>query len=96
MILSVGAILNQRTLTIGGRITVRLVSNFARMHWTASLNSNKIIFPSFVSSSLVKLETSRREREEREMKNKREREIKKKRERDRKCENKLKDLCREN
>ena len=42
--------IKQRTLTVGG---------FTRLHKTASLNTNKIIFPSLVSSSLVKLETSR-------------------------------------
>ena len=42
-----------------GSITAWLVSSFTRLHQTASLNTNKIIFPSLVSSSLVKLETSR-------------------------------------
>ena len=48
----------QRTLTVGGSIIVWLVSSLTRLHWTASLNTNKIIFSSLVSSSLVKLETS--------------------------------------
>ena len=49
---------DQRTLTVGGSITVRLVASFTRLHETASLNTNKIIFHSLVSFSLVKLETS--------------------------------------
>ena len=49
----------QRTLTVRGSITAWLVSSFTRLHQTASLNTNKIIFSSLVSSSLVKLETSR-------------------------------------
>ena len=49
---------DQRTLTVGESITVQLVSSFTRLHWTASLNTNKIIFPSLISSSLVKLETN--------------------------------------
>ena len=51
--------LHQRTLTVGGSTTVWLVSSSTKLDQTASLNTNKIIFPSLVRFSLVKLVTSR-------------------------------------
>ena len=44
----------QRTLTIGGRITVQLVSGFTSMDLTASLHTNNNVFSFLVKSSLFK------------------------------------------
>ena len=48
----------QRTLTVGGSIIVRLVSYFTSLDSAASLHTKKTILSSLVKSSLVKLETS--------------------------------------
>ena len=48
----------QRTLIVGGRITLWLVAIFKSMHSTVSLHRWKLVFSFLVSSNLVKLETS--------------------------------------
>ena len=48
----------QRTLTVGGRITVRLVSSFTSSDLADSPYTKSNIFSLLVKSSLVKLETS--------------------------------------
>ena len=47
----------QRTLSVGGSITVRLVSSFTSMDSAASLHGNNHIFSFLVKSKLFKLET---------------------------------------
>ena len=49
----------QTTLTIGGSITVRLVSSFTSLDSTTSLHTVSNIVSFLLKSSLVKLETSR-------------------------------------
>ena len=48
----------QRTLTLGGSVTVRLVSSFTSLDSARSLCTKNNIFPFLVKSSLVKLEIS--------------------------------------
>ena len=48
--------LDQKTLTIGGSITVRLVSSLTGLYSAASLHTKNNIFYSLVKSSLAKLE----------------------------------------
>ena len=49
----------QRTLTIGGRITVWLVSSLTRLELTNERNIILFVFSEAVKCNLVKLETSR-------------------------------------
>ena len=49
---------NQRTLTVGGSITVWLVYSFTSLDSAASLHTKNHIFSSLAKSSLVKQETS--------------------------------------
>ena len=49
----------QRTLTIGGSITVQLVTNFISFDSTASMHTNNNQFSILGKSSLVKLQASR-------------------------------------
>ena len=51
--------LDQRTLTVGGSITVQMVCCFTSIDSTASLHNNKHIFCCLVNSNLIKKETSR-------------------------------------
>ena len=48
----------QRTLTVGGRITVRLVSSLTRLELTNEGNIILFVFSESVLCNLVKLETS--------------------------------------
>ena len=48
----------QRTLTVGGKITVRLVSSLTRLELTNEGNVILFVFSEAVKYNLVKLETS--------------------------------------